>query len=114
MNKVPMTYPSDWNDFPPAWMKPDVRHVLGLAASGVLWTAVSNLDFGWTRTEDARPCVPITDDQSSTAAILVERGYLCFGDRVTLIKECGETFTAEVVALTTTGRALYYRLNHGK
>lgn len=106
--------PSNWDDFPPDWMKPDAQQVLSLAASGHLYADINNpLEFGWTKTEDPIPAHPIGDDPSSTAWVLWERGYLMTGDRVTMATESGETFTAERMVLSPAGRELHQQLNSG-
>jgi hypothetical protein len=114
MNKVPMTYPSDWNDFPPDWMKADTESVLSLIVSGVLFTREGMVnDYGWIK-HDLGTAEPISDDQSSTTHILVERGYVTWAESTTLTSESGESFTAALMVLTVTGSELYQRLNQRK
>lgn len=116
MNKVPMTYPSDWNDFPPDWMKPDVEHVLTLVDGGLLYTRTgpAELGYGWVK-PDADPSAQYAGpEQSETAHILVERGYLLWGDSTELIDESGERFTADRLVFTPAGRQLYDQLRQRK
>ncbi|MEV6244520.1 hypothetical protein [Lentzea sp. NPDC051838] len=114
MNNVTKPYPSDWNDFPPDWMKADVESVLGMIVSGVLYTREGLVnDYGWIR-HDHGPAQPISDDESSTTHIMVERGFVIWAESATLSSESGETFTAARMVLTPAGHQLHEQLSKRK
>lgn len=112
MPEIRLLRPSNWDDFPPNWMRPEVEQLLELTAAARLWTRVNNgtAFFAWAYFDDGRPAEPIDDHTDSSAWILIERGYLTTADRKTLKTESGETFTAERVVFTPAGRELHEKL----
>lgn len=112
MNKIPMTYPSNWNDFPPAWMREDVSEVLRYVGPGHLYAREAHdaCFFVWVYFGDGQPAEPLGDDEDSAAGILIERGYLVEAEKITLTRDCGESFTAARLALTASGSQLHEQL----
>lgn len=113
MNTIPMSSPSYWNDFPSQWMRLDVEQLLELTSSARLWTRPNNETafFAWAYFDDGKPAEPIDDHTDSSAAILIDRGYLTSAEQQTLTTESGESFTAERMVFTPAGRQLYERLS---
>lgn len=112
MNRIPFPAPSWWKDFPPAWMKEDVKEVFRYVAPGQLYAreAYDACFFLWVDFGDGEPAESIGDDVDSAAWILIERGYLTYTDKVTLSRECGEDFAALRLVFTTAGSQLHEQL----
>lgn len=112
MNTVKATYPSNWNDFPPRWMKEDVKEVFRYVAPGQLYAREANdaCYFVWVYFGDGQSAESIGDDVDSAAGILIERGYLIEAEKITLTRDCGEDFTAARLAFTAAGSQLHEQL----
>jgi hypothetical protein len=108
--------PPWWKDFPPDWMKPEVCTVFGLVASSTLYTrtGLAEHGYGWLKPEAGQSAHYAGDDVSETAHILVERGYLLWGESAELTDESGDGFTADRLVFTPSGRELHEQLSKGK
>ncbi|MFD5831325.1 hypothetical protein [Lentzea sp. NPDC060358] len=113
MNTIPFTTPSWWKDFPPHWMKQDVKEVFRYVAPGQLFAREANdaCHFVWAYFGDGQPAESIGDDVDSAAQILIERGYLAEAEKITLSRDCGEDFAAHRLAFTATGSQLHAELS---
>lgn len=115
MPEIRLLRPSDRDEFPPDWMKPDVVYVLDLTAASTLYTRNGLVDhYAWLKPDTGTTAHPIGDDRSEVTHILVERGYLLWAESAALTNESGETFTAERMVFTPTGRQLHEQLNQRK
>ncbi|WP_143139058.1 hypothetical protein [Lentzea waywayandensis] len=104
--------PSWFQDFPPVWMKDDVKEVFRYVAPGQLYARENNetCHFVWVYFHDGQPAEPIGDDVDSAAWILIERGYLTEAEKTTLGRDCGEDFTAARLVFTPAGTQLHEQL----
>ncbi|SES06629.1 hypothetical protein [Lentzea albida] len=113
MNTIPFPTPSWWKNFPPAWMKEDVKEVFRYVAPGQAYAREANdaCFFVWVYFGDGRPAESVGDDVDSATQVLIERGYLAEAERITLTRDCGEPFPAHRLVFTPAGSQLHEQLS---